>query len=65
MAHVRPGKTAKRNRRLGALDRLRDDLARSDRLMNARLERGHEPTQMQIKIRLRIKSEIAALESRI
>lgn len=65
MTHVRKGKTAKRNRQLRALDRLRGDLARSDRLAEQWSKVGKEPTRLQIKYRLRIKAEIAVLEARI
>ena len=65
MAHVRKGKTAKRNRRLGALERLRADLERSDRLVEGYAIRDRQPSRLHIIFRIRIKSEIAALESRI
>jgi len=60
MAHVRPGKTAKRNRRLGALGRLRTELSWHEwAKVHAEYDKYNFHRYKEIK------AEIATLESRI
>lgn len=66
MAHVRPGKTAKRNRQLGALERLQEQLDRHERRqLRDRSYRLLTDGTYGENVSVRIKAEIAALESRI